>query len=41
MCKCFSTICVGIVFVHLRPAARGAMCKCLSSASVDTMPEHL
>ena len=41
MCKYFSTICVGIVFVHLRPAARGAMCKCLSSTSGGTVLEPL
>ena len=41
MCKCFSSASVGTEFVHLRPAARGAMYKCFSSASVGTVFEHL
>ena len=41
MCKCFNAVCVGIGFVHLRPAARGAMYKCFNSASLGTVFEHL
>ena len=41
MCKCFSAVCVGIGFVHLRPSACGAMYKCFSAVGMGTVFEPL